>query len=391
MEFETMETSALIERRKAIGVECESAAGEALDNLEAELDGINSELENRKAAEEKRQSIRATVAAGAGEVVTEIKEERKTTMTFEEMRGSERYLNAFVNYLKTGRDTECRAIMTELAGDNIGETDGVLPVPVIVDTMIGESWNRSRLIARVRRTNLKGVVRFPFEASSTGASVHEEGAEAPDEESLLLGDVTVTPMTLKKWISLTDEVMALHGQAFLDYIWDEIEQKIYELADQAIVNLITTASTTIGTDHVSVTQTSAPIGATTIFAGMAELADGASEPVAIMNKQTFFNGIMSATDDNNHPIFNVVADNGRPAYYANGVEVILNSSVSDDVVIVGDLRGIVANFPDGDTVRFVNDPYTLAADDRVRVIGKMYVGLGLIRDKYFAVITDSGE
>lgn len=389
--MENMTTNELIERRTAIGEECMTATGEALDALETELDNINTELETRKAAEEKRQNIRATVAAGAGEVVTEIKEERKTKMTFEEMRGSDRYLNAFVNYLKTGRDTECRGIMTELAGENIGETDGVLPVPVLVDNMIAESWNRSRLIARVRRTNLKGVVRFPFEASSTGASVHAEGADAPDEETLILGNVTVTPTTLKKWITITDEVMSLHGQAFLDYIWDEIEQKIYELADTAIVNLIATASTTVGTDAVSVAQVSAGAGATAIFAGLAELADGASNPVAIMSKPTFFNTIMSAVDDNNRPIFNVVSDNGRPAYYANGVEVILNSSVTDDTVIVGDLSGIVANFPDGDTVRFVNDPYTLAAEDRVKIVGKMYVGLGLIRDKYFAVVTITDE
>lgn len=392
MDFTTMETADLIERRKAIGTEVETATGEALDALESELDSINAELESRKAAEEKRQAIRAAVASGAGEVIAEIKEERKEkTMTLKELRGSEKYLDAFVRYLKTGKDTECRTLLSELAdAGNVGANDSAsVPVPVIVDSMIAESWNRSRLMSRVRHTYLRGVARFPFELSSTGASVHEEGADAPAEEKLVLGNVTVTPGMLKKWITLTDEAMALAGQAFMDYVWDEIEQKIFELADDSIVDAIVNApSTPSATAVSSAAVTVTEIGATTIFAGLAELADGATEPVAIMKRGTFFNDIMSAVDDNGRPIFNIVSENGRPAYYANGVEVIFNASVPDDTVIVGDLRGLVANFPKGsDSVEFVNDPYSLAEDDKVKIVGKMYVGVGLVRDKYFAVVT----
>lgn len=391
MDFATMETASLIERRKAIGVEVETASGEALDALESELDSINAELETRKAAEEKRQNIRQAVAAGAGAVVTEIKtEERKNTMTLKELRASEKYLNAYVTYLKTNNGTECRRLMSEIAdADNVGADDSAsVPVPVIVDEMIAESWNRSHLMARVRHTNLRGIARFPFELSSTGASVHEEGAEAPAAEKLVLGNVTVTPAMLKKWIPLTDEAVALSGQAFLDYIWDEIEQKIFELADKTIVDLLLAAPASADATHVGVpAATVEAIGATTIFKGLALLADGASEPVAIMNRNTFFTDIMSAVDDNNRPIFNIVSENGRPAYYANGVECIFDANVPADTVLVGDLRGIVANFPKGDTVEFVNDPYTKAEDDILRIIGKLYVGVGIVRDKYFAKVT----
>ena len=391
MDFTTMETADLIERRKAIGVEVETASGEALDALETELDSINAELETRKAAEEKRQNIRDAVAAGAGAVVNEIKtEERKNTMTLKELRASEKYLDAYVTYLKTNKDTECRRLMSEIAdSDNVGADDSAsVPVPVIVDEMIAESWNRSHLMSRVRHTNLRGIARFPFELSSTGASVHEEGAEAPAAEKLVLGNVTVTPAMLKKWIPLTDEAVALSGQAFLDYIWDEIEQKIYELADKTIVDLLLAAPASADATHVGVpAATVSAIGATTIFTGLALLADGASEPVAIMNRNTFFTDIMSAVDDNNRPIFNIVSENGRPAYYANGVECIFDANVPADTVLVGDLRGIVANFPKGDTVEFVNDPYTKADDDILRIIGKMYVGVGIVRDKYFAKVS----
>ena len=106
-DFVNTETSALIERRTAIVEECNSASGEALDALEAELDAINAELENRKADEKRRQAIRDTVAAGAGVVVAEIKEERKDTpMTMEEIRSSKAYMDAYANYIKTGKDDE---------------------------------------------------------------------------------------------------------------------------------------------------------------------------------------------------------------------------------------------------------------------------------------------
>ena len=68
-DFTNTEASELVERRQAIGTECETASGEALSALEAELDAINAEMATRKAAEEKRQEIRNAVANGAGEVV----------------------------------------------------------------------------------------------------------------------------------------------------------------------------------------------------------------------------------------------------------------------------------------------------------------------------------
>ncbi len=393
MDFTTMGTADLIERRKAIGEECNTANGADLDALEAELDAINAELESRKAAEEKRQTIRDAVAAGAGEIVAEIKEERKENiMTLKELRGSEKYLDAFVRYLKTNKDDECRRLMSEIADpNNVGEDDSAsVPVPVIVDEMIAESWNRSHIMSRVRHTFLRGIARFPFELSSTGASVHAEGAEAPAAEKLVLGNVTITPEMLKKWIPLTDEAIALSGQAFLDYIWDEIEQKIFELADEAVVDAILNAPAVADATHVSVPAvTVTEIGATTVFTGLAELADSADAPVAIMNRATFFNKIMSAVDDNNRPIFNIVSENGRPTYYANGVEAIFDANVPADTVLVGDLRGVVANFPKGDSVEFVNDPYTKAEEDILRIIGKMYVGVGLVKDKFFVKVSVS--
>ena len=196
---------------------------------------------------------------------------------------------------------------------------------------------------------------------------------------------------IKKWITITDEVISLKGQAFLDYVWDEIEERIFEKADARLIAAIKAApaeatETAAGVRSVSVEF----IDASTIFKALAELRNAASNPVAIMNKQMYFNQFMSLVDLQNRPIYDIVSANGRPTYYINGVEVIFDNTLSTSELIVGDLRGAIANFPDGEQVKFVNDPYSLAEQDKVKVVGKMYVGIGVVRDGYFCKVSVGG-
>ena len=100
-----------IETRKAeILKEIDNADSEKLDQLNEELTALETrkgeiEMENRKA------DMKA-VAEGAGVVVgaAPAKEER----TLASVKASEEYVNAYAEYLKTGDDRECRALMTDL-------------------------------------------------------------------------------------------------------------------------------------------------------------------------------------------------------------------------------------------------------------------------------------
>lgn len=371
-----------IETRCAeIKTEIDNADSQKLDELNAELEALETrkgeiEMETRKA------DMKA-VAEGAGVVVSkaEVKEER----TLASVKSSEEYVNAYAEYLKTGDDRECRALMTDLV-DN-----GSVPTPTIIDNYINTAWENARLLSRVRKTSIKGTAKYPFEYSATGAAQHTEGAAAPDEEALVLGTVSIEPGMIKKWITITDEVIALKGQAFLDYVWDEIEERIYEKADAVLIAAIKAAPASATTSAAGVRAlTPASIDAFTIFNALATLKNSATEPVAIMNKQTYFNQFMSLKDTANRPIYDIVSANGKPSYYINGVEVIFDNTLATGAnaeIIVGDLRGAIANFPDGEGVKFVNDPYSLAEQDKVKVVGKMYVGIGVVRDGYFCKIT----
>lgn len=372
-----------IETRKAeIAAEIDNADAEKLNELNEELTALETrkgeiEMENRKA------DMKAVVE-GAGTVIAAEPVVEKRTL--ESVKSSEEYVNAYAEYLKTGDDRECRALMTDLVDG------GTVPTPTIVDNYINTAWENARILSRVRKTSIKGTAKYPFEYSADAAFVHTEGAavSSDTEEALVLGTVTVEPSMIKKWITITDEVLALKGQAFIDYVWDEIEERIYEKADSQLIAAIKAAPASATTSAAGVrVLTPASIDATTIFAALAELKNAATQPVAIMNKQTYFNQFMSLTDLSNRPIYNVVSDNGRPTYFINGVEVIFDNTLATGAnaeIIVGDLRGAIANFPDGEGVKFVNDPYSLAEQDKVKVVGKMYVGLGVVRDGFFCYI-----
>ena len=270
---------------------------------------------------------------------------------------------------------------------------GSVPIPTVIDDYINTAWENARLLSRVRRTSIKGTAKYPFEFSATGAFAHTEGTEvaANTEETLVLGTVSIEPQMLKKWITVTDEVIALKGQAFLDYVWDEIEERIFELADATLINAIKNAPAVATKSAAGVRAlTPSAIDASTIFNALAELKNAATNPVAIMNKQTYFNQFMALKDLQERPIYDIVSANGRPSYYITGVEVIFDNTLAAGTnaeIIVGDLRGAIANFPDGEEVKFVNDPYSLAEQDKVKIVGKMYVGIGVVRDGYFCKIT----
>lgn len=376
-------------RRNEISNLLESDAEVDLSAISDELDALNSRKAEIKAEKEERKEDIEAVISGAGDVIS--KHMERETRTMNEIRSSQEYLDAYVRAIKTGSDKECRALLTELTSE---EVTGAVPVPQIVDDYIATAWERSGLLDRVRKTNIKGVAKYPFELSATGASIHAEGAAAPAEETLQIGVVTITPQMIKKWLPISDEVMALTGQAFLDYIFDEIEYRIVKLADEEIINAIKSSpSAATETAPGVYKNTAATIDAFTILGALANLADEARNPVAIMNKSTFFNRFMSLKDLQNRPIFDIVSANGKPEYYLNGVPVIFNDSLQGGStgveIIVGDLSGVVVNLPEGREVNFITDPYSMAEQDMVKIVGKMYAGIGVVRDSFFAYIKES--
>lgn len=373
MELKEMTIEQLLERRSAIATEAEAPEAN-LDALEAEVKSINEELENRKAEEEKRNDIRAAVASGAGETTMPIIEEERKTMTDIEIRNSDAYINAFAEYIKSGDDTECRALLSENAS-------GTVAVPELVYGIVKTAWEREGIMSRVRKAYLKGNLKVGFELSADPAYVHTEGSGAVTTENLVLGTVSIVPESIKKSIQISDEALDLRGAEFLNWVYSELAYRIAKKAADTLVGKIvaaTTASTSTAVGVPAITATTVSMG--TIAGAIAQLSDEAANPVIIMNKLTY-------------PVFKSVQyANGYGADPFEGLPVIFNNSLTAHgaattgvcYAIVGDLgEGALANFPNGEEIGFKFDDTSLADQDLVKITGREFVGLGIVGPKAF--------
>ena len=340
---------------------------------EADFDALSAEvdaLEARKAVlvDEQRKADLQAVIDGAGEEANiEMPEVRKMA-TVEEIRNSKAYIDAFAKYIKTGKDAECRALLTELADD------GVLPVPSFVEDEIKVAWDEEKILAGATKTYMKGILRVGFELSAEGALVHVEGDDAGKEEELVLGIVSMVPASIKKWITISDEALDLGGEAFLRYIYDELTHQIAKkLADLGVAAIeaapATSGATAVGVPVVEIDT----IAADTIAQAIAKLSDRATNASIIMNKQTL-------------PAFKAVAyAAGYPIDVFEGLPVIFNNTIKaydaaeagDTYVVVGDLKGLHYNFPNGDDINIKYDDLSLAEADLVKLVGRAYAAIAV--------------
>lgn len=383
-----------IEEIKALDMEgVENRSMEIKEEMTAEnadLETLSAEvtaLEERKAAiVEEMKKAQAAVAEGAGKEI-EKQEERKMALTFEEVRSSEQYVNAYAEYIKTGDDKEVRSVLTELGVGASDPTSGVA-VPTSVEDRIRTAWENDAILSRVKRSNVKGILKVGFELSATPAAVHAEGAAAPDPETLNLGIVSLVPETLKKWLTISDEAFDLRGQAFLDYIMDEIEYRIIKLAADTVVADITSAPTTATKTAASVAHVEST-GIADIVNAIAALSDEAQNPVVIMNKQSYayYKGLAMAA--------------GYAVDPFDGLEVLFNNTLDaatatpssgavNKIAIVGDLQGESVNFTNGYEPTIKVDDLSLAESDLIKVVGRLPMGHGVTACGRFAVITKTG-
>lgn len=367
-----------IEARKA-EILAELDAPEAdLDALEEEMRGIKAELENRKAEEAKKAEIRKQVAEGEGEVKESVKTEERKTPTMEEIRNSKEYIDAYAEYVKTGKDEEVRALLSENA------TNGTVPVPEFVYDIVKTAWDREGITSRIRRVAMKGNLKVGFEISGEDAVIHTEGAAAIDPENLVLGTVQLVPQSIKKVVQISDEAYDLRGEEFLRYIYDELTYRIAKkIADTMIAKIEAcgTVSTTTCPSVAKITSTTASLGL--VASAIAQLSDEADDPVVIMNKLTYANFKAAQYEAN----FAADPFEGLPVIFNNSMKALSAATTGETWMIVGDLdHGAIANFPNGEGIDFKFDELTLKKQDLIEVLGREYVALGVVAPNAFCKV-----
>ena len=381
MKLEEMTLADVEARLAEIETELETRSGEELDALKAEVvelqerKAILADLEQRqadaKALEEKRAEAQVTPI--------ETRKEEKTMQKIEEYRNSEEYINAYADYIKTGKDEEVRKLLTTNVGDA-----GQVAVPDFVYDIIKTDWLKSGVLSLVKRISVQGNMKVQFELSAGDAVIHNEGSGAVSEEELTLGVVTLVPESIKKWISISDEVNDMKGEAFLRYIYDELTYKIARKAESILINKIKNLSTSASASAVNAKKVKAGAALGTIATALGELNAEAQNPVILMNPAT--KAAFKAAVYAGH--FNADPFEGLTVYLTNDLPAISAASENDVYAIVGDFGyGALANFPNGEATEIKYDDKTLMTEDLIKILGREYVAIEPIACRAFVNIT----
>ena len=360
------EIDAALEQPEADLVALEEEARQLAD----ESVQLNTQLEELKKQAEEAEEARKAVENGAGKT-TEKKMEDKT-MTLEELRGSAEYVEAFSKYLKgeiVGKsdDTEVRALLTT----NATAATGYVPVPTLVDDIVRHAWENENVLARVKKTGFTGNVKVAFELSADGAYNHPEGSSAPTEESLTLGIVEIKPENIKKWITISDEMMETTGEGFVRYVYEELAYQVMKKLSYDVVNdIAAAANTTNQSNAVGIPKVKKDPGVTTIAEAAANLSDEAQNICIIMNpltKPEFLKAYAAAN-------FAIDPFQNLPVIFSGKLPAFSAASENDVYAIIGDLSAEQVNFPAGEGLKLINDPYSLAEKDLLKIVGRVYAG-----------------
>lgn len=374
-------------RTSELASEIDGADESRMAELKTELDALEERKAELKKIAAEAKETREAIAEGkvAVEDVKEIITEDKRMLN-KEIINSVEYRDAFKKYIITGKDEECRKLLTE----NVAS--GTVPVPEVVYDIVKNAWEKEGIMALVKKTYIKGNLKVGFEVSADGAVVHTEGADAPSEEKLAIGVVNLIPASIKKWITLSDEVVDMDSGAFIQYVYDELTYQIAKKAADELIAKIEacgTVSTNTPSVNVAVPKVAvSSIGLGTIASAIAELSDQAANPVIMMNKATWgaFKAVQAAGSYGYDPF------EGLPVLFNNTITAFSAATTGVTFAIVGDLgEGAIANFPNGEEINIKYDDLSLAEADLVKLVGREFVALGVIGPKAFCKITKAAD
>ena len=178
----------------------------------------------------------------------------------------------------------------------------------------------------------------------------------------------MVPGNIKKWISVSDEAIAMGGEALVRYVYDEVTYQIVKKLADLVVNDIKTAPTTATSVAACAAAITAAPGVTTIAQAFANLSDEATDPVIIMNKLTYANFVTAAAGAS----YAVDPFMGLPVLFNNSLPAYDSASATNVYAIVGDLNGAQVNYPEGEGVAIKYDDVSLAEKDLVKIVGRQY-------------------
>ena len=317
----------------------------------------------------------------------------------DDMYSSVEYRNAWFESVRQGNNDYVRRFIS--TNDSGTSTGGAILVPTMLENTIEHAVRHGgSIISLCNITSYAGFTSIPYEIDEGEEGKDRvEGSAGPDESEIELGEATLKPSTIVKWISITKEMEVMSIDAFADYVTGLLVERILAACDKKVI-LAPKADkglngiTTVGDSKIVATLES-ELGFGTGFSAQAELDDNV-DALCVMNKKTFFNSIMQQKDTTGQPIFKTMIDptTGKAVYYYNGMLVKFNNDLPEysqatagqAYMVVGDFKGYRANFPNGFAVSLLRDPYTLGVDGKIRYIADLMAGGNVTKLLHFCVV-----
>ena len=368
-------TLAEIETRKAAILSEMEQEGADLEALKKEMDELRENAQQIREAAAKAEETRKAIASGAaGITVGETHKAETTAKSVDEIRASKEYTDAYARYIQSEDDRELRALLGMNAPAN-----GQVPVPALVDPIIKTAWENDTILSRVNKTSFKGNLQSAFERAADPAYEHLEGTTAITEEDLTLGVVELKPKNIKKFIRVSDEVIATGGEALVSYVYRELTYRVLKLLKEKCIADIAGASTSHSSSAVGIPKIDGSPDLTIVVEAEAELSDEAENVVVIINRKTSaaFNSARVAGN------FAVDPYDGLPVLYTSALPAYSTASANAVWMIVGDLAGEHVNYPEGEGVITKYDDISEAEADMVKIHGRQYAAHGVDKPGMF--------
>lgn len=231
----------IIKRLSEIKIELEKDDAD-LDSLEKEMKNLEIEKKDIEEKAKKRKELLERVAnSGDLEIIKDFKEQRKDNPIKGNVLASKEYRSFWAKSLmglplteaeKRAGDQSLTTTSESYTAFVSGSTDGVnngglfIPEEVMMELM-----NRMELASPffrdIPKTEVAGLVKFPYRKSGSGASEQTEGV-AGDDGQVQWGELTLTTLEVSETIRVTWKLEAMSVDSFIDYIIDELAMAIPE-------------------------------------------------------------------------------------------------------------------------------------------------------------------
>ena len=368
-------TLAEIETRKAAILQEMEQEGADLNALKNEMDELRKNADEIREAAKQAEETRKAIASGAAGIVIGGKHEAEVKeKTLDEIRSSKEYVDAFARYLMSEDDRECRALLSTNAASG-----GQVPVPTLVDPIIKTAWENDQILSRVNKTGFKGNLKSAFERAADPAYEHGEGTTAITEEDLTLGVVELKPKNIKKFVRVSDEVIATGGEALVSYVYKELAHQVMLKLSKLCVADISGASTSHSSSAVGIPKIAGAPSTTIVRTALANLSDEAMNPVIIMNRLSDASFAEAKQAGN----FDTDEFCKLPVLYTSALPAYSTADTNAVWMIVGDLSGEHVNYPEGEGIITKWDDLSEAEADMVKVHGRQYAAHGVDKPGMF--------